>query len=134
MLLTKECDYGLRIIRALGDGEKKTVKVICEQEHVPYKYAYKILKKLQKAGLVKNKLGPKGGYLRAKALDQFSIYDVVSAVDERLFLSECLRGDSECLRNTTGHPCKVHGELSRLQAILIAEMKTKSIEEIFGSQ
>ena len=130
MLLTKECDYGLRIIRALGDGEKRTVKVICEQEYVPYKYAYKILKKLQKAGLVNNKLGPNGGYISAKSLDEFSIYDVVNAVDERLFISECLRDDNECLRNTTGNPCKVHNELSRLQVLLVAEMKAKSIAEV----
>jgi len=132
MLLTKECDYGLRIIRALGDGERKTVKVLCEKEFVPYKYAYKILKKLQKAGLVDNKLGPYGGYIRAKSLDDFSVYNVFCAVSERLFIFECLRGDNECLRNTTSEPCKVHNELCRLQALLIAEMKGKSIAEVLG--
>jgi len=132
MLLTKECDYGLRIIRALGDGEKKTVKVICEQEFVPYKYAYKILKKLQKAGLVNNKLGPDGGYISAKPLTDFSLYDVVNAVDERLFITECLRSDNDCPRNTESAPCKVHKELTRLQALLIAEVKSKSIAEVMG--
>lgn len=132
MLLTKECDYGLRIIRALGDGEKRTVKVVCEMEHVPFKYAYKILKKLQKAGLVNNKLGPKGGYILAKTLDTFSIYDVICAVDERLFLSECLRDDSECPRNTACIPCKVHRELGRLQELLVTEMKGKSVAEIIA--
>ena len=131
MLLTKECDYGVRIIRALADGTKKTVKAICEEEHVPHKYAYKILKKMQKAGLVKNRLGPNGGYLRSKPLEDFSLYDIVSAVDERVFLSECLRGDNDCPRNTSDEPCKVHHELNRLQALLVAEMKAKSITEIF---
>jgi len=28
MLLTKECDYGIRVIRALADGTKKTVEAI----------------------------------------------------------------------------------------------------------
>ena len=132
MLLTKECDYALRIIRALSDGNKKTVKAICELEYVPHKYAYKILKKLQKAGFVNNKLGPTGGYVRAKSLDEFSMYDIVCAVDERLFLAECLRGDHQCMRNVAGSPCKVHGELRRLQELLVAEMKMKSIAEVIG--
>ena len=77
MLLTKECDYGLRIIRALQDKEIKTVLSICEKEYIPYKYAYKILKKLHKAKLVQNKRGPDGGYFLIKPLSSFTIYDVV---------------------------------------------------------
>jgi len=127
MLITKECDYGIRIIRALADGEKRTVKAICDIEHVPYKYAYKILKKLQKAGFVQNKLGPNGGYIRVMPLEAFSVYDVVHAVDKRLFLAECLRGNSECKHNIEGALCKIHAELNRLQSLLITEMKSRNI-------
>ena len=133
MLLTKECDYGIRIMRALSDGEKKTVQAICDMEHIPHKYSYKILKKLQKAGLVQNKLGPDGGYTRIKPLDSFSIYDIVHAIDERLFVFECLRNKKECPHNTMGHSCKVHKELDRLQTILINEMKAKTFGEILGN-
>jgi len=130
MLLTKECDYGLRIMRTLGDQEKKTVQAICDIEHIPHQYAYKILKKLQKAGLVQNKRGPDGGYFLIKPLDAFTMYDVVSAVDERLFLFECLRKGAECPRNTGDTPCTIHWELVRLQKLLVDEMKAKTMEEI----
>ena len=130
MLLTKECDYGLRIIRSLKDKEKKTVKTICELEHIPHKYAYKILKKLQKAGLVQNRRGPKGGYLLIKPLNSFTLYDVINAVDERLFLFECLRDKNLCPCNREDMPCLVHMELVRLQDLLISEMKVKSMEEV----
>ena len=130
MLITKECDYGIRIIRALADGEKRTVKVICDIEHVPYKYAYKILKKLQKAGFVQNKLGPNGGYIRVMPLESISVYDVVHAVDERLFLTECLRGNTKCQHNIGGALCKIHVEFDRLQSLLISEMKSRNITAI----
>jgi len=130
VLITKECDYGIRIIRALADGEKRTVKTICEMELVPFKFAYKILKKLQKAGIVQNKLGQNGGYVRIMPLDEFTLYDIIQAIDERLFLAECLRGDIECQRKVEDEYCKVHDELVRLQSLLIDEMKSRSIAAI----
>ncbi|MCL2839487.1 MAG: Rrf2 family transcriptional regulator [Defluviitaleaceae bacterium] len=128
MLLTKECDYGLRIIRTLGDGHKRTVQTICDKEHVPHKYAYKILKKLQHAGLVQNKRGPDGGYFLIKPLNTFTIYDVVSAVNESLFVFECLRDGAICPINNDDKPCIIHGELNRIQNVLMDEMKSKTMD------
>ena len=130
MLITKECDYGLRIIRTLGDYNKRTVQAICDIENIPYKYAYKILKKLQKSGIVKNKRGPNGGYILDKSLSTFSMYDVINAVDQRLFLFECLRHGADCNRNKADDPCKMHMELARLQELLVTQMKSKSIEDV----
>lgn len=130
MLLTKECDYSLRIIRALHDGEKRTVQTICEQEYIPYKYAYKILKKLQHAGLLQNRRGPDGGYFLIKPLDSFTIYDVVMAVNKKLFLVECLRNDEYCPLSSGDTPCTVHLELARLQDLLMSEMQVKTMKEL----
>ena len=130
MMLTKECDYGLRIIRTLADKEKRTVQTICDIEHIPHKYAYKILKKLQKAGLVQNKRGPDGGYFLLKPINAFTMYDVISAVDDRLFLFECLINEAQCPRNTEDLPCTIHNELIRLQELLVNQMKSKTMEEI----
>jgi len=35
MFLTKECDYGVRIIRALSHEERMTVEAISTAEHIP---------------------------------------------------------------------------------------------------
>ena len=50
MIMTRESDYAVRILRALAGGEKMTVGRICEAEFVPVQFAYKILKKLAKCG------------------------------------------------------------------------------------
>ena len=132
MLLTKECDYGVRIIRALMDGTLQTVKTICDKEHVPHQYAYKILKKLEKAGLVQSHQGPSGGYRLVKSLSTFTLCDVVTAIDKDLFLFECIRPEWDCPRNDPAVPCTVHQEFCRLQEVVVAELRKKTMEELFS--
>lgn len=43
MLFTKECDYAIRIMRALSSGELISVSRICEMEHLPSAMTYKKL-------------------------------------------------------------------------------------------
>lgn len=47
MLLTRENDYAIRMLRAMKDGEKHTMKDICQEEEIPEAFAYKIVRKLQ---------------------------------------------------------------------------------------
>ena len=50
MIMTRETDYAVRILRALSCGERMTVRQVCDLELVPVQFAYKILKKLEKQG------------------------------------------------------------------------------------
>ena len=133
MLLTKENDYGVRIIRALAAGEKLSVEAICGAERIPAQFAYKILKKLTHAGLVESKRGREGGYRLRKALSSFTLHDVMAAIDKDLFIFECLRDDITCSFKEAVRPCKVHKELRRLQKVLVEEMQFKSMHEVLNS-
>lgn len=53
MLFTKECDYAIRIMRALSDGELVSVSNICAAEQLPSTVTYKITKKTGKTGSFK---------------------------------------------------------------------------------
>ena len=132
MFLTRECDYSIRTIRALSDGEKKTVEQICSDEHIPGQYAYKILKKLEHAGFVQSVRGRYGGYRLARSFNTITIYDIVSAAGNNLVLNDCLKDNASCLRNSEESPCFVHCELERIQKILIAEMSKKTLPEIIS--
>ena len=132
IFLTKECDYGVRTIRALADGEKKTVETICELEKIPGQYAYKILKKLERAGFVQSVRGRDGGYQLVKPLHQLTLYDIVSAIDESLFLFACLQKHHVCVHNNSKRPCTVHQEFMRIQDVLIAEMQRKNMQELLN--
>ena len=57
MLFTKESDYAIRVIRALQDGGKKTIKELCELEQIPSAFGYKILEQIR---IDRNTQRPKG--------------------------------------------------------------------------
>ena len=52
MIITKETDYALRILRVLLDGEKHSVAEMSETELIPTQFAYQILRKLSAGNLV----------------------------------------------------------------------------------
>ena len=61
MIMTRETDYAVRILRALSCGERLTVRQVCDSELVPVQFAYKILKKLASCGYVEIFRGQEGG-------------------------------------------------------------------------
>ena len=130
MFLTKECDYGLRIIRALSSGEKTTAEDICAVEGVPGQFAYKILKKLERAGYIMSSRGREGGYWLVKSLADITVYDIVTSIDENLFVLDCLKNDRICLRNTPENPCALHAEIERVQEALVLELRRNSIGDV----
>ena len=132
MLLTRECDYGIRIIRALSGGEKRTMKDICDLEHIPGQYAYRIIKKLERTAFLRVIHGRGGGYQLEKSLDSFTLYDVIIAIDENLFVFECLRNDKFCPFKTAKQPCAVHEEFKRIQNRLIDEMRQKPMSVVLA--
>lgn len=129
MLLTRENDYAIRMLRSLRDGGKHTVKDICCEEEIPEAFAYKILKKLRKAGLVEVVRGVSGGCRMNKPLEELNLYDVVTAVDEEPLIMPCLR--ESCSRNTGGSRCRVHGELAKIQNVLRKELQARKLSELF---
>ena len=131
MFLTRECDYGIRVIRSLADGAKKTIDTIANEEHIPKKYAYKIVKKLEHGGLVRSTRGRGGGYQINKELDSFTIADIITSVDSNRFINDCLKESSECpFRDHALTPCTVHSELKRIQDMVLAELSAKPISQV----
>ena len=83
MLFTKECDYAIRIMRALSSGELISVSRICEMEHLPSAMTYKITRKLEKSGFLKSCRGTNGGYALNLKLAEISLYDPSFRMYER---------------------------------------------------
>lgn len=128
MLITRRSDYAMRICRVLQDGKVHNVREICQKEDIPRAFAYKILRELEMADLVKSERGNRGGYYLNKPLKELTLYDVVNVTEGDLAILHCMK--EECERNISDMPCKVHKEIERIQKVLIEELKKKSIEEI----
>ena len=130
MLITIRSDYAMRICRVLHDGKVHNVREICQAEEIPKAFAYKILRELEMADLVKSERGNQGGYYLNRPLSELTLYDVVNITEDDLAILHCMKED--CNRNPDSMPCKVHQEIERIQKILIDELKKKTIEEILG--
>lgn len=130
MFITRECDYAIRMIRALAGTERLSVTDICEQEDLTPAFAYKIMKKLEKCGFVKGFRGNQGGYLLTVSLEQISLLSILQAIDPEISMISCPKKGEACSRNKPESPCKVHAELCRIDEILQAQLAAKSIKEI----
>lgn len=128
MLFTRETDYALRIIRVLKDGGTFNVKSICQKEMIPEAFTYKILRKLQKTGVVNAFRGTAGGYYLMKPVAELTLYDVILMIEPDFALTHCM--NKECIRNPEKNPCGVHRELVRIQNNVIQDLKRKSLDEI----
>jgi len=130
LLISRECDYAIRVIRSLSTFERMSIQQICKQEYIPHAYAYKIIKKLEQAHLVNIFRGAKGGYELACDLEQTTLYDIYQAIEGDLLLNDCQRPGSECPNRNGGKRCKVHAALESLQEQFIQIMKLQLIRTI----
>lgn len=96
MIITKETDYALRILRVLLDGEKHSVAEMSETELIPNQFAYQILRKLSAGNLVRVSRGALGGCALSCDLDATSLYDLMGVVGERGILCACMEPGYEC--------------------------------------
>ena len=74
MIITKETDYAMRILRVLLDGEKHSVAEMSKTELIPTQFAYQILRKLSAGNLVRVSRGALGGCALSCDLDATSLY------------------------------------------------------------
>ena len=133
MFITRESDYAMRVVRALIGETRLSVSDICEREAITAPFAYKILKKLQNAGIVQGYRGVHGGYALKKDPAELTLYDIYTAIDSDMSIIECLNGRCECTRNgQDGIPCYAHDELKDIQNELWVMLRRKSMEDLFG--
>lgn len=133
MFFSREYDYAIRIIRTLAENGPLPVGRICENEHIPQPFAYKILKRLETACLVEARRGAHGGYRIKANLDSLTLYDIYTVINGDMYVGDCMRQEYVCHNNGGDKRCKVHNEMCRLQDELIRSMRAQSLAQILNS-
>jgi Rrf2 family iron-sulfur cluster assembly transcriptional regulator len=64
-----------------GEDAPVQVRVIGERQAIPSRYLEQIFRRLRRAGIVRAKRGPGGGYTLARRPDAITLADVVEAVE-----------------------------------------------------
>lgn len=83
MHISARTDYALRALLTLAAADSATVtgQVLAAEQHLPPKFLEAILADLRRAGLVRTRRGPVGGYGLARPAEQITVGEVVRAVD-----------------------------------------------------
>lgn len=131
MIMTRETDYAIRIIRALSCGGQVSVPRISELELVPVPFAYKITKKLSQAGYIEIVRGVDGGCRLLADLRELSLLDVLKCINEEVYVNACIAPGYECrwrTKNCGG--CSVHSGLEKIQAEIERELSSHKVVEL----
>ena len=123
MLISRELDYTVRIIRELSKTK------ICNASQIDF--ARKILGKLKKAGVVSAERGTNGGYYLNVSPDSLTLWDLKEIIEPGPVVNKCMNDGYQCPKNCST-PCSVHIECMRLEKIIEEEMQRKTLAEIIG--
>lgn len=132
-MLTREVDYAIRIMRALSGGQKSNMQAICEEQVIPKTFGYKIIQKLRNKEFITVERGIRGGCRLKVDLHDVTLYDLITAVQENLFINECLAPEYCCYHCSDGRECSVRGELGRIQKTFLMELQRNSLYEVLCS-
>lgn len=130
MLITREMDYALRVLRALHREEQLSAAAIAQQEHMTKAVTLKILKRFHAAGLVDSRRGASGGYLLKTPCESLTLLDVLCALEEPVYINRCQQPDYQC-ENCSEGGCGLRRELDRIQHVLDGELDKTPLSTVF---
>ena len=110
MRITTLAEYGvicaLHLARRLPEGPV-TGRDIAARERLPVDYVEQILLRLRRAGLVQSTRGARGGYALARAPEEISVRDVITASELTTFDLHCVSHPVEEERCSASHACSI---------------------------
>lgn len=103
MRITTTSRYGVRALFDVayhGGGQPTQIKDISRRQRISQRYLEQIFNKLLKAGLLKSRRGPRGGYMLARDPAQITISDIINAAQGPIVpvrcLEDCEKKSQEC--------------------------------------
>jgi len=133
MLITRENDYALRMIRSLSDGKIKIAKQICEDENIPQNWGYKILKKMERAQIVKAFHGYGGGYQLVKDVSEITMLDILTIDKDALRFYKYMPDTDNESDNTQAGKCPILKEFVHIENFIEKSLQERTVESIFAT-
>lgn len=91
MKLSNKGRYGLQAVFDLAyhnAGRASQIRDICDRQAIPARFLEQVFRDLKRAGIVRSKRGPRGGYELALEPSALRIGDVVRAIEGPISLTE----------------------------------------------
>lgn len=131
MRIKNEIEYVIRILLYLTEyGEERIISSneISEAEDIPHLFSLRILKKLEKSGLVKIYKGARGGYQLTKPSEEITLRDAVETIEPIICIKDCVNDPESCtLRKGV---CAVHRAFNEIQMEFIKRLESRNFKEL----
>lgn len=106
MRLSTKSRYGLRAMFDIAYNcgtEPAQIQDISRRQSISPRYLEQIFQNLKRAGILKSKRGPQGGYMLSRKIEEITVLEILNATEQDVLLVDCagatpkkLRRKSEC--------------------------------------
>jgi Rrf2 family protein len=133
MEITRKTDYAIRLIAALisKDGAPLSVRQAAEIQDVPYTFARSIQHDLVLSGFVKSMRGAHGGMTLAKDPEEFTLLELIEAVQGPMSISVCTSSPDWCHRESG---CRFHPVWEGANVIMRDYLSSVSIKQLLEGE
>ena len=129
--ISKLTDYATVILAMLArdSARRRAAADLARQCHLALPTVSKLLKQLQRAGLVESTRGLRGGYRLARPAGQISAAAILDALEGPLALTECATATSRCDLQAS---CGVGDSWQRINHAIRQSLEEISLAELAG--
>jgi FeS assembly SUF system regulator len=129
--ISRLTDYATVILATLaGDPTRvQTATALSEQTHIAAPTVSKLLKQLQRTGLVSSTRGLHGGYQLARPASEISAAAILDALEGPLALTDCSAGHGQCGIEQT---CRVGRVWQRLNQVIRRSLYEVTLAQLAG--
>ncbi|TGM60912.1 Rrf2 family transcriptional regulator [Leptospira adleri] len=114
---------------SLSKGKTRTSEELAESVNTNPVVIRKILSLLKSQGIVRNQMGPNGGYILAKPSSEISLKEIYEAIDEKIFQMHSKTPNKKCICGHSIQPIltKVYEKAER---VLEDELGSTNLDSI----
>ncbi|HXS21892.1 MAG TPA: SUF system Fe-S cluster assembly regulator [Steroidobacteraceae bacterium] len=129
--ISRLTDYATVLLAVLAEqpARVQTAAALAEQTHIAAPTVSKLLKQLQRAGLVASTLGLHGGYQLARPATEISAAAILDAMEGPVALTDCSVGAGHCDIEET---CRVGRVWQRLNLAIRRSLYDVSLAQLAG--
>ena len=131
MRISRLTDYATVLLAALAGepGRVRTAAALAEETHIAAPTVSKLLKQLQRAGLVVSTRGLHGGYQLSRPAAQISAAAILDALEGPVALTDCAAGHGNC---EIEESCRVSRVWQRLNLAMRRALYDVSLAQLAG--
>ncbi len=129
--ISKLTDYATVILALLAKEAtgRHTATELALRSRLPATTVSKLLKQLQRSGLVESARGLHGGYRLARPSREITAAAILDALEGPLALTECATGHSQCDLQSS---CNVGGSWQRINKAIRGSLEEITLAELAG--